>query len=371
MRSLLITGGAGFIGGNFVHHWVRTHPEDRVVVLDALTYAGNRATLGPLEASGRIAFVHGDVRDGPLVDTVLADHDIDTLVHFAAESHVDRSILGPEAFVHTNVLGTQVLLDASRRAWCKDGEWRPGVRFHQISTDEVYGSLGQADPPFTERTPYAPNSPYAASKAAADHLVRASVHTHGLPASITNCSNNYGPYQFPEKLIPLVIVNILEGQSLPIYGDGLQIRDWLYVEDHCVAIEGVLCADAVGSTYNVGGRAERTNLEIVMSLCSLLDARFEADPTLAERFPRCPSGRPGMKAAGLIQHVRDRPGHDRRYAMDGTRIAAALGFSPSETLDSGLAKTADWYLSHEEWWRAVMDGSYRHWIARQYGSRDA
>ena len=369
MRSLLVTGGAGFIGGNFVHRWARAHPEDRIVVLDALTYAGNLATLGLLQAEGKIAFVHGDVRDAPLLDRIFTEHGTDTLVHFAAESHVDRSILGPEAFVQTNVLGTQVLLDAARRAWQSEGTWRTGVRFHQISTDEVYGSLGPTDPPFTESTPYAPNSPYAASKAAADHLVRACAHTHGLPATITNCSNNYGPYQFPEKLIPLVIVNILEGRPLPIYGDGLQVRDWLYVEDHCVAIERVLCSDTPGATYNVGGRAERTNLEIVKRLCAILDSRFEADSALARRFPASPCARPGRRSEELIQHVRDRLGHDRRYAMDGTRIADALGFEPSETLESGLARTVDWYLEHEDWWRAVMDGSYRDWITRQYGPR--
>ena len=312
-------------------------------------------------------FVHGDVTDAELVGRLLRDSDIGTIVHFAAESHVDRSIVEPGAFVRTNVVGTQVLLDAARQAWRPGESWRPGARFHHVSTDEVYGSLGPGDPPFTEKTPYAPNSPYAASKAASDHLVRAYHHTYGLPATISNCSNNYGPYQFPEKLIPLVMVNALAGRSLPVYGDGRQRRDWLYVEDHCIAIDKVLRADVVGCTFNIGGRAEHDNIYIVEQLCSLLDTRFGRDASLGERFVDCPAAS-GRSCRELITHVRDRPGHDRRYAIDPTAIATRLGFEPGETLETGLARTVDWYLEHESWWRGVMDGSYRRWIERQYGA---
>jgi dTDP-glucose 4,6-dehydratase len=325
------------------------------------------ATIAELEASGRIRFVHGDIIDGELVSRLIAEHSVDTIVHFAAESHVDRSIAEPGAFVKTNVLGTQVLLEAARSAWRPAGEWRPNVRFHHVSTDETYGTLGPNDPPFTERTAYAPNSPYAASKAASDHLVRAYHHTYGLPTTISNCSNNYGPFQFPEKLIPLIIVNALQGLALPIYGDGRQVRDWLFVEDHCDAIERILLADVPGRTFNVGGRAEHENIHIVGEVCELIDQRFASDRSLADRFANCPASRDGGKCAELITHVRDRPGHDRRYAIDPTSIAAALGFEPRETLRTGLARTVDWYLENEVWWRSVMDGSYRHWIERQYG----
>jgi dTDP-glucose 4,6-dehydratase len=297
----------------------------------------------------------------------MGQHAVDTIVHFAAESHVDRSIVDPGAFVRTNVVGTQVLLDAARRAWKTDSGWRSGVRFHHVSTDEVYGSLGPGDPPFNERTPYSPNSPYAASKAASDHLVRAYHHTYGLPVTLSNCSNNYGPYQFPEKLIPLMIVNALVGKALPVYGDGRQVRDWLFVEDHCVAIDQIIHADDVGCTFNVGGRAEHENVHIIGQLCALIDARFADDATLSRRFPDCPAGQ-GRSCRDLITHVRDRPGHDRRYAIDPTLIATRLGFEPRETLRTGLARTVDWYLQNEPWWRGVMDGSYRRWIERQYGA---
>ena len=367
MRKLLITGGAGFIGGNFVHYWLREHPGDCVVVLDVLTYAGNLATLAAFEEDERLRFVRGDVADRDVVARTIHDHGVETIVHFAAESHVDRSIVEPGAFVRTNVVGTQVLLDAARAAW-RDGErWRPGVRFHHVSTDEVYGSLEPNDPPFTERTPYSPSSPYAASKAASDHLVRAYHHTYGLPVTISNCSNNYGPYQFPEKLIPLMIVNALAGKALPVYGDGRQVRDWLYVEDHCVAIDRILGADVSGCTFNVGGRAEHENLQIIGQICELVDSRFERDGSLHERFPECPAAR-GTSCRELVTHVRDRPGHDRRYAIDPNLIASRLGFEPAETLTTGLARTVDWYLENEAWWRGVMDGSYRLWIERQYGS---
>jgi dTDP-glucose 4,6-dehydratase len=368
MRKLLVTGGAGFIGGNFVHYWISEHPDDRLTVLDALTYAGNLATIAAAEAAGQMRFVHGDITDAALVEKLLADEDIDTIVHFAAESHVDRSIVEPGTFVRTNVVGTQVLIDAARAAWrSSSGAWRPGTRFHHVSTDEVYGSLMPSDPPFTELTPYTPSSPYAASKAASDHLVRAYHHTYGLPVTISNCSNNYGPYQFPEKLIPLMIVNALRGIALPIYGDGRQIRDWLFVEDHCVAIDRIIQADVPGQTFNVGGRAEHENIHIVHQLCQLIDQRFGADPLLASRFPECPAGSADRGCAELITSVRDRPGHDRRYAIDPTVLATTLGFEPTETLHTGLARTVDWYLANEPWWRSVMDGSYRHWIERQYG----
>ena len=363
---MLVTGGAGFIGGNFVHYWCRRHAGDRVVVLDALTYAGNRATLDSIIDAGPIQFVHGDITDAALVERLLAEHAIDTVVHFAAESHVDRSIADPGAFVRTNVVGTQVLLDACRNAWRADGTWRDAVRFHHVSTDEVYGSLEPGDAPFTEQTPYAPNSPYAASKAGADHLVRAYVHTYGMPASISNCSNNYGPYHFPEKLIPLMIVNALHGKPLPVYGDGMQVRDWLFVEDHCAAIERILVAPVAGQTFNVGGRAEHPNIEIVHMVCALIDARFASAPELSTRYPACP-GAAGHSCATLITHVTDRPGHDRRYAIDPSRIAGTLGFEPVETLATGLSRTVDWYLDHEAWWRPVMDGRYREWMAQQYG----
>ena len=366
MRRLLVTGGAGFIGGNFVHYWLERHPDDRLVVLDALTYAGNFATLAGLEQTGRMTFVHGDITDRDLVGGLLADHAIDTIVHFAAESHVDRSIVEPGAFVRTNVVGTQVLLDAARDAWTTPSGWRPGTRFHHVSTDEVYGSLGPNAPPFTERTPYSPNSPYAASKAGSDHLVRAYHHTYGLPTSISNCSNNYGPYQFPEKLIPLMIVNALRGLQLPVYGDGRQVRDWLFVEDHCVAVDRILDAGVAGCTFNVGGRAEHENVQIVRLVCALIDERFRADASLRARFPECPAGGRGS-CLELITHVRDRPGHDRRYAIDPSAISARLGFEPRHAIESGLARTVDWYLANEAWWRGVLDGSYRNWIERWYG----
>lgn len=367
MRRLLVTGGAGFIGGNFVHYWTARHPDDRIVVLDALTYAGNRDTIASLVDSGHITFVHGDITDATLLNVAMTEHRIDTIVHFAAESHVDRSIVDPGAFVRTNVVGTQMLLDAAVRAWSNSGDWIPGVRFHHVSTDEVYGSLAPNEAPFTEQTPYAPNSPYAASKAGSDHLVRAYAHTYGLPCSISNCSNNYGPYQFPEKLIPLMVVNALLGKPLPVYGDGLQVRDWLFVEDHCTAIDRILHADVVGETFNVGGRAERANIDIVHEICALIDNRFAASAELAEQYPNCPAAN-GVSTCSLITTVKDRPGHDRRYAIDPTRISAALQFEPSESIATGLARTVDWYLKHAAWWTAVQNGSYRAWIAQQYGS---
>lgn len=368
MRRLLITGGAGFIGANFVHHWLKNHPDDRVVVLDALTYAGNLANLQAVQANKNFRFVHGDIRDVKLVNNLMAEEDIRTIVHLAAESHVDRSIAGPDPFVETNVNGTHSLLKAAHQMWLEKELDLEHCRFHHVSTDEVYGSLEPADPAFSETTPYAPRSPYAASKAASDHLVRAYGHTYGLPFTITNCSNNYGPYQFPEKLIPLMIVNALDGKPLPVYGDGHNIRDWLYVDDHSRALELVLNGGTPGETYNIGGDNEWANIDIVKLLCKLVDEAFNADRSLKDRFPHCPAGR-GDSTATLVTFVKDRPGHDRRYAIDTTKIANKLGYRPIEKFETGIRKTLCWYLDNESWWRAVMDGSYREWIKKQYAQR--
>jgi dTDP-glucose 4,6-dehydratase len=365
-RSLLVTGGAGFIGANFVHHWHRQRPGDALVVLDALTYAGNRMSLAELESATGFELVHGDIADQALVEDLLFRRSIDTVVNFAAESHVDRSILSPDKFIETNIVGIHNLLKACRQVWLQGGR-AATHRFHHVSTDEVFGSLGPSDPAFREDTPYAPNSPYAASKAASDHLVRAYAHTFGLQVTTTNCSNNYGPYHFPEKLIPLVIVNILEGRPLPIYGDGQNVRDWLFVADHCRAIELVLDRGRAGETYNVGGHAERANLDLVRALCRIADAAFDGDASLRQRFPCCPSAA-GRPADSLITFVADRPGHDRRYAIDSGKIERELGFVPGVSFEDGLAATFRWYLDHEPWWRSVMDGSYRSWIAQQYAA---
>jgi dTDP-glucose 4,6-dehydratase len=350
VRRLLVTGGAGFIGSNFVQYWLAAHPSDRVVVLDALTYAGNLANLAPVQDHPGFTMVQGDIRTPHLAASLLRQHEISTMVHFAAESHVDRSIDGPDAFIDTNVRGTHELLKAARAVWLEGGSRGSGARFHHISTDEVYGSLGPADPPFTETSRYTPNSPYAASKAASDHLVRAYRHTYGLPVTITNCSNNYGPYQLPEKLIPLMLVHMLEGKPLPVYGDGLNVRDWLYVEDHCRAIDAVIAAPSDGETYNVGGRNEWRNIDIVRLLCQLVEDSFANDSALAQRFPDCPAAR-GLSLQQLISFVPDRPGHDRRYAIDAGKIDRDLGFSPRESFETGIRKTVAWYLSHEAWWR--------------------
>jgi dTDP-glucose 4,6-dehydratase len=367
VTNLLITGGAGFIGANFVHYWMAHHPEDSIVVLDALTYAGNLASLGGALSHSRLTFVQGDIRTPHLAENILRDHAISRVVHFAAESHVDRSIAAPDAFLHTNILGTHELLKSVRQVWVEEGKGGSGTVFHHISTDEVYGSLEPGDPPFTEERPCDPSSPYAASKAASDHLVCAYHRTYGLPVVITRCSNNYGPYQFPEKLIPLAIVQALEGKPLPLYGDGLQMRDWLYVEDHCRALGRVLGSGRVGETYNIGGRMESTNLDLVRLLTSLLDQLFDQDPALRRRFPHCPAGQPGPTAS-LITHTADRPGHDRRYALSNDKIERELGFRPVESLESGLRKTLAWYLEHEDWWRRIMDGRYREWMRQQYGN---
>lgn len=370
MANLLVTGGAGFIGANFVQHWLSAHPADRVVVLDALTYAGNRASLARVLDRPELVLVHGDIGAPGLAETLLRKYGITVLVHFAAESHVDRSIAGPDAFIETNVTGTHTLLKAARKVWLEEGRGGEDVRFHHVSTDEVYGSLGPDDPPFSETSPYAPNSPYAASKAGSDHLVRAYHQTFGLPVTTSNCSNNYGPYQFPEKLIPLMLVNALLGRPLPLYGDGLNVRDWLFVEDHCRAIERVLAAGRVGETYNVGGGEEWRNVDLVRTLCGLVDEAFAGDPALGARFPEAPAAR-GRPTETLITYVKDRQGHDRRYAIDSSKLERELGFTPATPFQAGLRRTLGWYLANEPWWRGVMDGSYRAWIAMQYESRGA
>ena len=364
MARLLVTGGAGFIGANFVHHWLRTHAGEPVVVLDALTYAGNLANLEPVKGRAELRFVRGDIRDTALVERLLREERLDTIVHFAAESHVDRSIHGPDAFIETNVQGTHSMLKAARTVWLEE-RVAPAHRFHHVSTDEVYGSLGPQDPAFSEHTPYAPNSPYSASKAASDHLVRAYHHTYGLASTISNCSNNYGPFHFPEKLIPLMIVNLLHGRDLPIYGDGRNVRDWLHVSDHCRGIERILEKGRPGEVYNIGGGAESENLTLVETLCTVADAAFREHGDLAKRFPDAPPGR-GKESASLIRFVKDRPGHDRRYAIDCRKAERELGYRAEVTLERGLRETFAWYLENEWWWRAVMDGSYQRWIDTHY-----
>ena len=351
-RSVMVTGEAGFIGVNFVYHWVEAHTDDTVVVLDALTYAGNRLSLEPLEQAAHIRFVEGDICDADLVERVMADNDIDTIVHFAAESHVDRSITGPDAFIRTNLEGTHTLLAAARSAWLSGSGHEH--RFHHVSTDEVYGSLAPEDPAFTEPTRYAPNSPYSASKAGSDHLVRAYQHTYGLQVTTSNCSNNYGPYHFPEKLIPLCLTRILDGGVIPVYGDGSNIRDWLYVEDHARGIARILEGGTPGEVYNIGGHNEWANLDIVNLLCRVMDERFANDSALATRFPNAPQAR-GERSDSLIEFVTDRAGHDWRYAIDASKIEQALGFVPNETFETGLAKTVDWYLANEAWWRPLLE----------------
>jgi len=365
--NLLITGGAGFIGTNFVRFWLARPGKGRVVVLDALTYAGNPANLAGLEVDSRYRFVRGDICDEALVERLMRENRIDTLVHFAAESHVDRSILGPDDFIRTNVVGTHALLKVARRLWL-DERIVPAHRFHHVSTDEVYGSLGPEDPGFTEDSPYAPNSPYSASKAASDHLVRAYHATYGLCTTVTNCSNNYGPYQYPEKLIPLMIVNILQGKPLPVYGDGLQVRDWLHVEDHCRAIERVLSSGRAGHVYNIGGDGETTNICIVNSLCNILEQEFTADSRLRKVFRYSPVSN-GNAASNLLTHVKDRMGHDRRYAVDFRKALIELGYKPSRSLSEGLSQTVAWYLAHIEWWRMLLGRSYQAWVDSNYSSR--
>jgi dTDP-glucose 4,6-dehydratase len=363
MKNLLVTGGAGFIGTNFVYYWLDKYPEDHVVVLDALTYAGNRANLTKAEKNPKFEFVHGNVLDQPLVENLLKNHNIDTIVHFAAESHVDRSIHGPDEFINTNIVGTHTLLKAAKKRWLDGGKTKH--RFHHISTDEVYGTLGPDDPPFTELTPYAPNSPYAASKASSDHLVRAYHETYGLNTTISNCSNNYGPFQFPEKLIPLVIINILFNKPLPIYGDGRQIRDWLYVEDHNRGVDLILEKGIPGRTYNIGGTNEWANIDIVHLICDLLLEQFSTDKRLAERFADSPAAQ-AKHPDTLISHVKDRAGHDRRYAINTTKIKNDLGFLPEESFETGIRKTLRWFLDHQPWWNDLLNDSYKAWLATNY-----
>ena len=353
---ILVTGGAGFVGANFVLEWIATTNEP-VLNLDALTYAGNLESLKALQGDARHVFVQGDIGDRALLDRLLVQHRPRAVVHLAAESHVDRSIHGPGAFIKTNVEGTYTLLEATRAYWSAlDSGHRDAFRFHHVSTDEVYGSLGPEQAPFTEANTYEPNSPYSASKAASDHLVRAWHHTYGLPVLTTNCSNNYGPYHFPEKLIPLMIVNALAGKRLPVYGDGQQVRDWLYVKDHCAAIREVLARGRPGQTYNIGGWNEKPNIEIVRTVCALLD-EMRPDPAGSH--------------ARLITHVADRPGHDRRYAIDARKIESELGWRPAETFETGIRKTVRWYLDNPQWVAHVQSGAYRDWVSQNYTARSA
>lgn len=355
--TILVTGGAGFIGSNFVLDWL-AQSDEPVVNLDKLTYAGNLENLASLEGDARHLFVQGDIGDSALLTRLLAEHQPRAILNFAAESHVDRSIHGPEDFIETNIVGTFRLLEAVRAYWkALEPQAQQAFRFLQVSTDEVYGSLGKDEPAFTEKHQYEPNSPYSASKAASDHLVRAYHHTYGLPVLTTNCSNNYGPYHFPEKLIPLMIVNALAGKPLPVYGDGQQIRDWLYVKDHCSAIRRVLEAGVLGETYNVGGWNEKPNLEIVRTVCALLD----------ELRPRA-DGQPYQQQ---IAYVSDRPGHDRRYAIDATKLATELGWKPAETFETGIRKTVQWYLDNQTWVNNVLSGDYRQWMETNYRGRSA
>jgi len=350
--TILVTGAAGFIGSNFVFDWLNESNED-IVSLDLLTYAGNLENLSSLDQNPHHHFVHGDIGDYDLVSKLLEEHRIRAIIHFAAESHVDRSILGPRDFIKTNIVGTYHLLESSRAYWSNlDETAKKAFRFLHVSTDEVYGSLNEKALAFTEEHPYEPNSPYSASKAASDHLVRAWFHTYGLPVLTTNCSNNYGPYHFPEKLIPLCILNALNGKPLPIYGDGQQIRDWLYVKDHCDAIREVLARGQPGETYNVGGWNEKTNLEVVKTLCGILD----------ELKPKAD----GLKYESQITYVKDRPGHDRRYAIDASKLERELGWRPQETFETGLRKTILWYLENETWVNHVVSGEYQHWVQKQY-----
>jgi dTDP-glucose 4,6-dehydratase len=358
MENVLITGGAGFIGSNFIRYLLKVEPGVRIVNLDALTYAGSQENLKELPSPDRYTFVQGNICDSDLIQKLLREYQIDTIVHFAAESHVDRSILGPAEFVETNIIGTFTLLEAARKFWLEEEALpRNTIRFHHISTDEVFGSLVEGEPSWTEQVPYAPNSPYAASKASSDHLVRSYGHTYGLPFTLTNCSNNYGPYQFPEKLIPLMILNALELKPLPVYGDGQQIRDWLHVEDHCEAIHLVLIKGEDGSTFNIGGNNQPANLTIVKTICDILDEYKPRDD--------------GNSYHDLIHFVKDRPGHDRRYAMDAGKIERELGWHSRHSLTEGLRDTVEWYLSHPEWVAAIRkQQDYQSWLAQNYEKRE-
>lgn len=357
LKTILVTGGAGFIGSNFIRFLLKNIPNIQIINLDLLTYAGSLENLKDLPSPENYSFIHGDICDQEKVETILRNEHVDTIVNFAAESHVDRSILGPDIFIKTNILGTFSLLEAARKVWLE--EWKVSereVRFHHISTDEVYGSLLSEESAFTEQTPYSPNSPYAASKASSDHLVNSYVHTYGLPATLTNCSNNYGPYQFPEKLIPLMILNAVEGKPLPVYGDGKQIRDWLYVEDHCRAVWTVLEKGKIGESYNIGGGNQPTNLEIIHAICAILDEELNDSPFV-----------PHEK---LITYVQDRPGHDRRYAMNIDKIHSELGWKPTYDLQHGLQSTVEWYLNHEKWIKLIHEQpNFKSWLNKNYSKR--
>lgn len=350
MHNLLVTGGAGFIGANFVRYWKAQCPSDTVIVVDALTYAGNRENLEGVDAELLVA----NICDYPVMTALFKDRDIDIVVHFAAESHVDRSIEAPDAFLQTNIIGTHSLLKAAKKNWL-DGTGK-SHRFHHVSTDEVYGSLGPDDPAFSETKAYEPNSPYSASKAASDHLVRAYHHTYGLETTTSNCSNNYGPYQFPEKLIPLFLLNCLNGRALPIYGDGMNVRDWLHVEDHCRGIEAVIKKGRIGETYNIGGGQELPNIEVIDKICAILDTAFANDSALVARFPNAPAAR-SEPSASLKTYVTDRKGHDRRYAIDETKAREELGYRASRTFEEGFVQTLQWYLQNQGWWEALISRS--------------
>ena len=348
MRKMMVTGGAGFIGSNFVHYWVNKNPDDLLVIVDALTYAGNKANLREV-LGDKCLFIEANINETDKMISLLREHKLDTLVHFAAESHVDRSIEGPDAFIDANILGTHSLLKAARQVWQIEGKNLDSHRFHHVSTDEVYGSLSLQDAPFKETHAYAPNSPYSASKASSDFLVRSYHHTYGLNTTMTNCSNNYGPYHFPEKLIPLILLNILHGKELPVYGDGQNVRDWLYVEDHANAIELVLDGGRIGETYNVGGLNEWKNIDIVNLVCRLVQRKFENDDELNDMFPLCPASN-DRPCESLIKYVEDRAGHDFRYAIDASRITSELGYKPAVDFETGLGLTIDWYLQNIDWW---------------------
>lgn len=351
MRHILVTGGAGFIGVNFVYHWLASYPDHEVVVLDKLTYAGCKASLEGALTQSNCSFYQGDIGDQRLVLNIMESHSIDTVVNFAAESHVDRSIEAPDAFIQTNVVGTHHLLEACRKYWLDQGKHRDNHRFHHVSTDEVYGSLGADDPAFTETTPYQPNSPYSASKAASDHLVRAYHHTYDLQVTTSNCSNNYGPYHFPEKLIPLCITNLLLGEKVPVYGDGKNIRDWLFVGDHCLGVDLIITKGRVGETYNIGGNNEWDNLSLVKAIGQILEEKAAAGEITEEQFPHSAVFNGGTNKA--IQFVEDRKGHDRRYAINNQKISQELGYQPNVSMEAGLKMTIEWYLVHEAWWRPL------------------
>ena len=367
LRRILVTGGAGFIGQNFVHHLAAQQNPPHLVVLDALTYAANPSSLEPLIDSGRIEFIKGDITQLAELEQLFAAKRFDTVAHFAAESHVDRSILGPDAFIQTNIIGTYNLLKCALADWTSR-KLLDEARFLHVSTDEVFGDLTPDEAPFTENSPYRPSSPYSASKAGADHLVRAFIRTYRLPGLITNCSNNYGPYQHPEKLIPLMIIHALQGKPMPVYGDGLNVRDWLYVEDHCHALLEVTRRAQTGQTYNVGGGEERVNRDVVQDIARLIDARMASDPGMRARFPASPAAQ-GRSCASLITRVADRPGHDRRYAINGEFLKQALGVGPRENFQTGLKRTIDWYMENEAWWQRALSGDFNQWIARNYGRR--